>query len=631
MSVTGDVFGYFTLTLPTNTCDYGGWGTAARQAATAAGVDLAAYTNVVHAFPRQSSCPWGGLGQLPGKYSWINGSMSLYVTSHELGHNFGAHHASTMRCTASGVRVPLSSSCTVDEYGDPFDVMGTSAQRHVQSWHRRQLGFLGTTDQLTVTQSGRYTVATAQVGGGTPRIVRIARPSGDFYYLEFRQPFGLYDNFTATAAAVNGVMVRVAPDVKRLQSRLLDMNPSTTTFSDAALLVGQTFTDTASGISVTTVAVGTTGATVRVQFGPDTVPPSPVGQLAATTSAASDVNLTWAAATDNLEVAAYQVTRDAVVLGTTRDTTWNDAGLAQGVTYGYSVVALDGAGNASTPQSVVHHLPDSTAPSGPASLTAVQTGPRSLTVSWDAATDNVGVSGYEVTRNGSVITTTTATTVDHSDLLDGRAYEYSVRALDAAGNRGAAATGLVTLPDVTPPGAIGSFAAAASSTTATRLTWQPAADNVSVAGYRVLRDAAVVATLPADATGHAESNLPSDRTYQYSVSAFDAAGNHGPESVASVRLVSVDTLAPTVPQALKGTPLGSRRIGLTWTASTDDRAGIWYKVFRNDVLIATVTTTSYTDQPATVAWYRYKVRAVDAAGNRSAFTPSITVKAKRYA
>ena len=61
---------------------------------------------------------------MPGKYSWLNGSggMSLRVMAHELGHNVGTHHASSMSCTVSGVRVSLatnSSSCTSSEYGTP--------------------------------------------------------------------------------------------------------------------------------------------------------------------------------------------------------------------------------------------------------------------------------------------------------------------------------------------------------------------------------------------------------------------------------------------------------------------------------------------------------------------------------
>ncbi|HSH21128.1 MAG TPA: fibronectin type III domain-containing protein, partial [Candidatus Caenarcaniphilales bacterium] len=96
----------------------------------------------------------------------------------------------------------------------------------------------------------------------------------------------------------------------------------------------------------------------------------------------------------------------------------------------------------------------------------------------------------------------------------------------------------------------------------------------------------------------------------------------------SVQLVSVDTVAPTVPQGLAGRALGSRRVELTWQASTDDRAGtIRYRIFRSGVKVATVTTISFIDRPPTVGKYTYKIRAVDAARNKSAFTPGLVVKA----
>ncbi len=141
MAISGDVYGYFTLNVSTSNCDYGAWMTAGKSAATAAGVPLANYTNYMLAFPRQSACGWSGMANVGGRNSWINGGMTTFVTSHELGHNFGIHHASSLSCTSGGVRVSFSSNCTASEYGDPYDVMGNGT-RHTSNWHRRQVGFL---------------------------------------------------------------------------------------------------------------------------------------------------------------------------------------------------------------------------------------------------------------------------------------------------------------------------------------------------------------------------------------------------------------------------------------------------------------------------------------------------------
>ncbi|HET9934377.1 MAG TPA: zinc-dependent metalloprotease family protein, partial [Polyangiaceae bacterium] len=135
LATSGDVFGWYTLAAKNDACDYASWGTAARAAAQAAGVDLSGYDHVIHYFPRAASCGWAGVGQVPGKYTWINGSNSQTV-AHELGHNFGSHHASTLICTnSSGARVSISPTCTLNEYGNPFDVMG-SGYHHLTAFNK---------------------------------------------------------------------------------------------------------------------------------------------------------------------------------------------------------------------------------------------------------------------------------------------------------------------------------------------------------------------------------------------------------------------------------------------------------------------------------------------------------------
>jgi hypothetical protein len=88
-----------------------------------------------------------------------------------------------------------------------------------------------------------------------------------------------------------------------------------------------------------------------------------------------------------------------------------------------------------------------------------------------------------------------------------------------------------------------------------------------------------------------------------------------------------DVTPPSVPTELNGVPVGYRRVALSWQPSTDDRPGaMTYRLFRNGVRIAKLTGTTFTDRPSYAGTYRYKVRAVDAAGNKSAFTPIIYAK-----
>ncbi|GAA4103193.1 cellulase family glycosylhydrolase [Nonomuraea soli] len=81
---------------------------------------------------------------------------------------------------------------------------------------------------------------------------------------------------------------------------------------------------------------------------------------------------------------------------------------------------------------------DTTAPSVPGSLRATATTSSSVSLAWNAATDNVGVTGYNVYRGTSLVTTVSGTTHTDSGLSASTSYTYTVRARDAAGNLSAA-------------------------------------------------------------------------------------------------------------------------------------------------------------------------------------------------
>ncbi|GAA4591382.1 glycoside hydrolase family 18 chitinase [Planotetraspora phitsanulokensis] len=83
---------------------------------------------------------------------------------------------------------------------------------------------------------------------------------------------------------------------------------------------------------------------------------------------------------------------------------------------------------------------DTTAPSVPGNLRVTGTTTSSVSLAWNASTDNVGVTGYDVYRGGTLLTTVTGTTYTNTGLAAGTAYSYTVRAKDAAGNTSAAGT-----------------------------------------------------------------------------------------------------------------------------------------------------------------------------------------------
>jgi chitodextrinase len=96
--------------------------------------------------------------------------------------------------------------------------------------------------------------------------------------------------------------------------------------------------------------------------------------------------------------------------------------------------------------------PDVTPPSAPGQLTGSALSGASAQLDWGAATDDRGVAGYQVVRNGSVLPgLVAATTFTDTGLAPATDYTYTVRAVDAAGNVGPDSNPVtVTTPDVNP-------------------------------------------------------------------------------------------------------------------------------------------------------------------------------------
>jgi hypothetical protein len=362
LALTGDVYGWYTIDQPNDGCDVDAWAAAARSKAAAAGVDLSRYDHLVYVFPFQSSCWWAGLGDLPGRESWLNGYVEPWVAGHELGHNLGEHHASSFTCTDGTTPVTLGASCSQDEYGDPFDIMGDGVSRG-SGWHLQQLGFLGPGDVQQVTTTGLYTLRSSSSRGSGPDLVRIpTTPTGDgldqYLDLDLRQPDGVFDWFGATDPVSNGVSIHLDPDPSVVtQSLLLDATPgSDAGFDDSALAAGQTFQWGAARVTVRSVSGGGATLAITIAGSPDSIAPDAPGALAVTVDG-TDANLSWTPAADNVGVAGYRVYRDGALVGTTQDTAFADHGLVPGASYLYRVDAYDEAGNATASDAVVAAVP----------------------------------------------------------------------------------------------------------------------------------------------------------------------------------------------------------------------------------------------------------------------------------
>lgn len=77
---------------------------------------------------------------------------------------------------------------------------------------------------------------------------------------------------------------------------------------------------------------------------------------------------------------------------------------------------------------------DTQAPSTPTDLTATATGPTTVQLTWTASTDNVGVAGYDIRRNGATIGSSTGPAYTDSSANPNSNYTYEVRARDSVPN-----------------------------------------------------------------------------------------------------------------------------------------------------------------------------------------------------
>ncbi len=177
---------------------------------------------------------------------------------------------------------------------------------------------------------------------------------------------------------------------------------------------------------------------ITLQGTPDTEAPT-APTLSSTGQSQTTVDLSWSGATDNVGVTGYDVYQNGVIIANNVSTsTYQVTGLAASTPFDFKVRALDAAGNASVDSNIVsvttNSGSDTEAPTAPSISSNGQTD-TTVNLSWSGATDNVGVTGYDVYRDGAIIANDiTATTYQATGLTASTSYDFKVRALDASGN-----------------------------------------------------------------------------------------------------------------------------------------------------------------------------------------------------
>lgn len=641
ISLSGNVKGWFSI--PTNAiCDISFIRDKTIAAADAT-VFFPNYTRLVIVI-EDLNCGWGGLGTI-GKETlntadgpvtmstaWIQKDYAnLFVVGHELGHNFGNHHATFLNCGAVSI---APTGCTVVEYGDIYDIMGGGIG-HFNAPHKEHVGWFDSSQIKEITANGRYTIVPIETVSSGIKAIKIKRGITDYLYAEYRQPIG-YD--TGFYNVYEGALLHIIPQTVYYPS-LIDATPP----GDAntpVVKVGATFTDPASNSKLTVVSKNSSGVIVDVILGKTEFTPPTVSLTAPANNATVSGSAVALAATasDNMGVAKvefYGLYNNATTLIATDTTapytgTWNTIQVPNGSAKLYAK-AYDTQGNIgeSFLNTVTVANSDTVPPAVTLTSPADGSSVKNPVIFSATASDNNGVwrvvfaifkkstgGGYDPLKKEEDYTAPYKVSMS----LSGNMYMAYAVAYDYAGNPAQTNNSYFTvLPDTTPP-----IAAIISPPNNTFIRGSvrigaSASDDVGVAKVEFFKDTDTApfafATL-APYIGLLDTKIISNGVHTLRAKAHDTTGNSGISSSISV---TVDNMLPTVSLTAPKNGVAVRS-NVTITASASDNIGIKEVNFNVDgVPVGKDATVPYsiTWDSTTVAdgSHTLSAKAVDMAGN----------------
>jgi len=267
-----------------------------------------------------------------------------------------------------------------------------------------------------------------------------------------------------------------------------------------------------------------------------TIPPSVPAGLTGTISG-TNVSFSWEPSTDDEAVSGYNIYQNNQYLTTVFGTQYEGT-VIEGQSYAYSVVAFDTRVNFSAASERLT-LPDTgpvdttIAPSTPDGIAGDITGSgasQTVSINWNASTDDQSVAGYNIYENDAYKTTVFSTSFEGT-VQANTPYTYYIVAFDYDGNF-APRTAPLVLPDnivvaedtqkpSVPTDVVGTWDANGSSADIT-LSWTASSDNVGIAGYNVYENNSYLTTIAGTTFS---TTVNSSASYSYSVVAFDIARN----------------------------------------------------------------------------------------------------------
>lgn len=447
LGFNGDVVGPFTINFSNTAtdCAYFRWADAADAAATAAGISLGDYQHRVYVLPHHYPCRWSGLATIggnPGRV-WVMDCAEADIYAHELGHNLGLQHAAS-DANNDGI-LP-------DDYGDASDIMGRSGHglRQLNAPHKEQIGWLSPDKIVTARQPMVIQLAPLETpAADTPHAQALKTPksgSASEYYFSYRRPLGFDANLITkyqNALSVHHSMTGLVRTY--LVSALADNTP---------------FIDTSTGLTVTMLEHNDNAATVQVAY--ECYPATPVIVVDSTPwTVTPGATTSWTIGLSNHDSPTCASTlfqlQAVVPAGWKATVAPTSLLLAPGQTGTATVVLTvpikprhtnppirltvsdnsNPSHSATRTQSVLmlraDVVPDTVAPMIPANFQS-RSNKRNVRLRWDRSTDNVGVSGYTIWRDGFLLSRTKHLQFRDRTAVAGTSYWYSVSAFDGSDN-----------------------------------------------------------------------------------------------------------------------------------------------------------------------------------------------------
>lgn len=194
-SLTGAITPWLHAMSPPSGCSTRAVGRAGSAAAAATGFSPSAYKYVIYVHP-QMGCVWFGITL--GSDIYLNGSLFTKLVEHELGHAFGLSHANTTtaRC---------ASEACAQEYGDPYDTMG-SGIGDFNPFEKSRLGWLPRS--TTIRKNGVYSLDVLEPASAGPKAL-VVRTALDEYWIENRRDSAR--TVEGEVVGPPGVLIRTGP------------------------------------------------------------------------------------------------------------------------------------------------------------------------------------------------------------------------------------------------------------------------------------------------------------------------------------------------------------------------------------------------------------------------------------